>query len=76
MRSVSDWFDDNLGWILLAGLSGLIVVMFVSISETAKNDCRLLKECMNDGHKEYECVSMLRSHQSGSTIVPMPVVVR
>ena len=31
---------------------------------------KLMMECMKDGHKEYECESMLRSNRS---YVPIPI---
>lgn len=36
----------------------------------SEND-RLLVQCMDDGKKEYECVSMLRRNRD--TVVPIPI---
>lgn len=43
----------------LIGL-GVISVIVVLASMITTQDARLLKQCMDDGKKEYECVSMLR----------------
>lgn len=70
-----DWFFDNVGWVLLAILGPLLVLIVLAMVEACKNDTRLLNQCLADGKKEYECVSMLRRPKSTTTFVPMPMVV-
>jgi hypothetical protein len=43
--------------------------------EADRAQARLMKQCMDDGHKEYECVAMLRRSSGTTHVVPMPVVV-
>jgi hypothetical protein len=65
----------------IIGTFGLLVVLtIVGFAFLAKKDCekynRLLAQCLADGRKEYECVSMLQqSRASTSTLVPIPIIV-
>lgn len=63
-------FWDKETVIVFGGLAvlfaGLVALCFVASSE----DDRLMKECLADGHKEYECRSMLRDNRP-----PPPVVI-
>ena len=64
--------DLPLGWIIFFVL--LIGGLIYCVHGIDKEHDRLMAECMKD-HKEYECVSMLKSN-TGTTVVPMPVVIR
>ena len=51
---------------------GLLVIAYYG----GKDDERLLKQCRDDGHKEYECVSMLRRNSSGHSTMIIPMRTR
>ena len=52
----------------------LFVFTACLVSVWVKDYDRLMDQCMSDGHKEYECVSMLRSERS-TYVAPMPIVI-
>lgn len=54
-----------------------IVLVFIGVglanSEIGSEHNRLIKQCMDDGKKEYECKALLRKPQSN--VIPMPIVI-
>jgi hypothetical protein len=66
---MSDWFWDNLGWVL----GGLILLLLVALIAAGRDRERLVQQCMADGRKEYECRAMFREN---TTYVPMVIPVR
>lgn len=40
---------------------------------SSKEKTRLLKQCINDGHKEYECHSMLKEDSPNYVPIIIPV---
>lgn len=65
-----DFIEDMWPFLLLIGL-GILVIIFVGYGIQQKYN-RLMAQCMADGKKEYECVSMLKNDVD---IVPMPIVI-
>lgn len=66
-RTLDSWDLIWMGGLLLAviffvGLGYLVISGF-------QNQVRLMAQCRADGHKEYECVSMLR--QNSNTFIMM-----
>lgn len=66
----------------MSGISAFWLFITIGLSVCAvgayfseKDADRLVKQCIDDGRREYECVALLRSHSSGSTMVPMPIVI-
>lgn len=53
-------------WILILGFFGLILGIIIYDTQ---NTNRLMEQCMQDGHKEYECVGILRN--SNTQIIPV-----
>lgn len=77
-RSFGDWWSDE--WpvmIFCSLLIGLVCAIGMAIAAGIRDDRtrdRLMRECLTDGHKEYECVALLKTPQGGSTIVmPLPM---
>jgi len=68
---MSDFLLDHgekiLGFFLVFLLIGLTFGFYFSV----QNDQRLIKQCLADGRKEYECVSMLKKSNSSAVIVPI-----
>lgn len=58
--------------LVLAIIPLCLVGAVVAIVLSGREHSRLMAQCMADGKKEYECVSMLRTE----TNVVMPVVIR
>lgn len=61
--------------ILLVACLGTVALIAFLIAigvSSSRAQQELMKQCLADGHKKYECVSMLRSNTS---YVPMPIVV-
>lgn len=54
----------------------LSIGLGLAISETASEHNRLIKQCMDDGKKEYECEALLRKPQSNVTHMPIVIPVR
>lgn len=53
---MGDWIYENLGWCILLLLSAFLC--FLSVAFFRERD--LMRDCMKDGHKEYECVGVIR----------------
>ena len=75
--SFSDGWDD-LGeglflTVLSAGAVWGIGEIIVTCNRDSDHQKVLMEQCIEDGHKEYECVSMLRSPES--TVIPVPVII-
>lgn len=68
-----DFIADNFGWVCV----GLIILVFGglgwAISVDNANDNRLMAQCMADGKREYECVSLLRKPASQMVPVFIPM---
>ena len=76
MNKTIDFIFDYLFFALVALLLALILVLpFLFIIKDNEKD-RLLKQCMEDGKKEYECVSLLRRQHQNMTLMPMPMIIR
>lgn len=67
---MGNWIVDHLGWITV----GLIALAAAASIVSGSNTARLVKQCIEDGHKEYECRAMLR--QPSTSVVPVPVFVQ
>jgi hypothetical protein len=63
-------------WIFLTiVLGGLVSLICRETGEREAEFSRLVRQCQDDGRREYECVALLRVHSSGSSVVPMPIVI-
>lgn len=73
MNAVSDFFSEHSGWFLLL----LFVLLFAGLAVVAKEDSerreKLMAECMADGHREYQCESMLKRPVQNGGVIFMPV---
>lgn len=58
---------NKIEFFIFAGIGAFIFMIGFALYSIDSNDARLKDECMSDGHKEYECVSMLRH--------PVPTVI-
>lgn len=66
------WADNHMGMILVMGLV-VIVMGFSVFGYFAIQDYhRLMVQCLSDGHKEYECHSLLDSHNQ---TIPVPIII-
>lgn len=73
-----DWIFDHVEWFGGAFILFFVLLfyfLFVEMGKDCENNKRLMNQCMSDGHKEYECVSMLRRNSS-STVIPVVVPIR
>lgn len=71
--SVWDHIGEWLIRILLGALALLLIGLpFIFVAD-CKNQNRLMGQCLADGHKEYECVSLLRREYHGTNTVVIPV---
>lgn len=57
--------------VLIVFLSFIGLLGFAAVSEVRESN-RMMAQCMADGHKEYECHSMLDDH---SSVIPMPIII-
>jgi len=70
-----EWLSDFL-WdypLLIVGailLTCFTAIGFISCAEIRETD-RLMKQCMADGHKEYECVGILQLNSRKTETVPI-----
>ena len=62
---------------------GIRVLMIIAIGVIAamvvtdyRYTSRLIDECMADGHKEWQCVALLRSNESPQMVIPVPAPYR
>jgi hypothetical protein len=54
----------------------IFIAIAIGIYGQARNEDRLIAQCLADGRKEYECVSIVQGGRSPSpVVVPMPVVI-
>ena len=54
----------------------LFIILVLAISEIESEHNRLIKQCMDDGKKEYECEALMRKPQSNVTNMPIVIPVR
>jgi len=66
---MEDWIFNNMGKVLVAVITLVLVASFVVEKSAVDERARLVAQCMDDGKKEYECRSMFKS--SDSTYVPI-----
>ena len=65
------WDFEEILWKLLILSLGVICIMaFIAIFHHSAERDRLVKQCMEDDKKEYECKAMFRDD---TTYVPMPI---
>lgn len=64
-----DWVDVAFKSFIALVIGLFILIVVGSIMETANTE-RLYKQCLLD-HKEYECYSMIKKHNSDSTTMIM-----
>ena len=64
---------DKDDFIVIAIIVALIALMFTALYAAGSKRQKLMEDCMQDGHKEYECVAMLKSNESYPIVVPMVV---
>lgn len=65
--------DAAMIWGVGAWLAGWALIFFASYLQDTRYYTTYMKECMDDGKKEYECAALFprgRTH-----IVPMPVII-
>lgn len=55
--------------LIIAGL--LFVGALVMIPFSIKQHCKLKEQCLADGHKEYECESLLNGGRGSLTVGPI-----
>lgn len=55
-----DWIVDNFFWGFIGFLTIVLIMGFISSACDGKETKRLIKQCIEDGRKEYECVAMFR----------------
>ena len=58
-------------WPDYAILLAFAAILFVVIHYRNIDDDRLMAQCLGDGRKEYECVSMLKHNSSNTTVMPV-----
>jgi hypothetical protein len=64
-----DWILDHLGW-FCGGLCLIVIVVFIlAVNAANKESARIMRQCMDDGKKEYECKAMLKQD-----VMPMPII--
>lgn len=54
----------------------MIFAIVQSENEDERDRKRLIQQCLDDGKKEYECVSMLSKKRSSVTPVAVPVYIK
>lgn len=64
--------DATIGWGCVLFFVGLIAVVLLALNAEDAEHARLMRQCMDAGLPEYECVSKLRQNYS-PVIVPMVV---
>ncbi len=74
MSDISDLIFKHFGWFLLLAASLLLYSTFIASNEKSNEKFRLMKQCMADGKKEYECRAMLDDHNQ-NTYVPVVIPV-
>lgn len=72
---MSDWIIDRLPFVGVAFLLLLVAVIVVAVIDDGKKMDRLMRQCMDDGKKEYECYALLHKSNGGTAVVPMVVPV-
>ena len=81
---MSDFLDTCMKYVAMPFLFLMIVGSMVFIiyavaagipGSEARHE-RLMQECMADGHKEYECVGLLKGRDADPIVVPAPVIIR
>lgn len=72
MNNSLDFFYDNLGWIVLFIVGATLLLVAIVLGE--KEADRLMKQCMEDGKKEYECRALIK--QGDTTYIPIVIPAR
>lgn len=54
----------------------LFIILGLAFSESESEHNRLIRQCMDDGKKEYECEALMRKPQSNVTHMPIVIPVR
>lgn len=73
MAQVNHFREFGVLYVVGVIIAALIAVLVAAAIADTENTSRLMAQCQADGHKEYECVSMLR--KSETTVVPMPIAI-
>lgn len=70
---MSNWAFDNFWW-LMGGLLALVTgaVVYAASLEAVEHQ-RLMRQCVADGRKEYECLSMLKRNETAYVPIIIPV---
>ena len=76
LDTISDFlYKYGLGIIIVFTI--VLIIGLVQFYTRSKQEYdRLMSQCQADGHKEYECRSMLRSGGGSHTVMPMPIRIR
>lgn len=64
-------FLDYFGWVLAGVFLVLIGLAVIGMKAEYKDLNRLMVQCLADGHKEYECASLLRRGHRGGASIPI-----
>ncbi len=70
---MGDFVYDNLGWILVGIIVGLLTITVLAFRQEAKAREAFMAQCLED-RKQYECFAMWRSGQNHTVVVPMPII--
>jgi hypothetical protein len=70
---IGDWIYENLGWCIAGLFVAVFGVLILAMMADSKESARLMRQCMDDGKKEYECKAMLKQDL---VPIPMPIMPR
>ena len=65
--------DRNVLLIIIGIIAALVFVTAIIGKAMIGQRKRLMQQCIDDGRKEYECYSMLRSNVPSTVVVPLVV---
>lgn len=52
-------------------LASIVALLTGAIIQDTKKEARLMKQCLEDGHKEYQCEGFLRKGESSTVFIPV-----
>lgn len=74
LEKISEFFYFHGKYIIIFLITISVVAFLVAVWISDTKQChKLMNQCISDGHKEYECVSMLKRNTNQVVPIYMPI---
>lgn len=61
---------DQIERFLIFMAVSITLILPIAIYKSFKHESRLMKQCLDDGHKEYHCESMVKKGHTPTVVIP------